>query len=677
MNRQKLCLLLISWAIVSACGKLSAADKTLYRKASHYATLVVTEDDNGLRTLRFGDDPDAQSIVKVGDPDHVVFEYVQAMPVALTLVKDPQRVLIVGLGGGSLPSLLRKHYPKMTIDVVDIDSDVVAVAKQYFGFHEDPAMRVYVEDGRRFIERCKQPYDIIFLDAYGPENIPYSLATKEFLLAVRRAVGTKGIVAGNVWSQTSNTLHDAMLRTYQEAFDDLYVVDAAPSENEIFLAFPHKERIDRDDLARRASKLCQEQKFRFDIGQYVTDGLHHEDQKDPRVQVLLDKPKTTSGAEDRACWCEIAGRLADPVLGALARRKLAAEMPVEHSPKSSDRSRYTYLEALSRLLCGLAPWIELGDDGTPEGAQRAKIGALARTAIGAATDPQSPDRMNFSQGGQPLVDAAFLAQAMRRSPRELWAKLEPRVQKNVISSLAATRSIRPGNNNWKLFATTIEVFMQGAGEKRDESRLFEGIKKHQQWYVGDGAYGDGPEFHWDYYNSFVIQPMLLESLDVVGDETGELKQLRSKVRARLTRWAAIQERLIAPDGTYPVVGRSMAYRCGAFQGLALAALRKLLPADVTPAQARVALTSVIHRTLEAPGTWDEKGWLQIGLAGHQPALGETYISTGSLYLCSTALLPLGLPANDPFWTDPPAPTTWQKAWSGYDQPADHALSGRE
>jgi spermidine synthase len=278
-------------AVAAACAKASPQEKTLYRKASAYATLVVTEDEDGLRTLRFGDDPASQSIVKVGDPDHVEFEYVQAMLVTLSMVKDPQRVLIVGLGGGSLPSLLRKHYPRLSIDVVDIDPDVVAVAKKFFGFREDAAMHVYVEDGRRFIEKCKQPYDIIFLDAYGVDDIPYDLATKEFLLAVRRAVRPQGVVAGNVWAQSSNPLHDAMLRTYQEAFDDLYVIDAKDSDNQIFLALPRKEAIDRAALARKASQLSRDQKLRFDVGEYVTDAFHHAVKKDPAMRVLLDKDK--------------------------------------------------------------------------------------------------------------------------------------------------------------------------------------------------------------------------------------------------------------------------------------------------------------------------------------------------------------------------------------------------
>jgi hypothetical protein len=381
-----------------------------------------------------------------------------------------------------------------------------------------------------------------------------------------------------------------------------------------------------------------------------------------------------SGADDRAYWCLLAGRLATPVLDALSRRRLKAEMPVETHPSSKDRAQVTHLEALGRLLCGLAPWLELGEDVTPEGQARGKLATLARAAIDAGTDPASPDFMNFTKLRQPLVDAAFLAQAMLRAPQELWRKLDARVQKNVVAALESSRPIPPGENNWKLFATTVEVFLGRAGAQRDEARLFEGIDKHRQWYVGDGMYGDGPDFHWDYYNSFVIQPMLVEALDVVGEDTPELKIFRDKSRARLTRWAEIQERLISPAGTYPVVGRSIAYRCGAFQGLALAALRHALPAGVTPAQARVALTSVIRRTLEAPGTWDAKGWLQIGLGGHQPGLGETYISTGSLYLCSAAFLPLGLPAGDPFWSSAAAPTTWQKVWTGEDLKVDHALA---
>jgi len=102
-------------------------------------------------------------------------------------------------------------------------------------------------------------------------------------------------------------------------------------------------------------------------------------------------------------------------------------------------------------------------------------------------------------------------------------------------------------------------------------------------------------------------------------------------------------------------------------------LRRALPDGTSPSQVRGALTAVIRRTLEAPETFDSNGWLRIGLCGHQPGVGETYISTGSLYLCSVAFLPLGLDANDPFWSSPPQPWTSVKAWRGEPFPIDHAI----
>ena len=132
--------------------------------------------------------------------------------------------------------------------------------------------------------------------------------------------------------------------------------------------------------------------------------------------------------------------------------------------------------------------------------------------------------------------------------------------------------------------------------------------------------------------------------------------------------------MIGPDGAFPPIGRSLAYRCGAFHLLAQSALRRALPDGVTPAQARGALTAVITRTLDARDTFDAEGWLRIGFCGHQPGVGETYISTGSLYLCSVAFLPLGLPESDPFWSGSAVPFTQQRAWTGQPFPIDHALA---
>jgi hypothetical protein len=132
--------------------------------------------------------------------------------------------------------------------------------------------------------------------------------------------------------------------------------------------------------------------------------------------------------------------------------------------------------------------------------------------------------------------------------------------------------------------------------------------------------------------------------------------------------------MISPEGTFPAIGRSLAYRFGAFHHLADMSLRHQLPSGVAPEQVRPALTAVMRRMVEAPGTFDAKGWLTIGFAGHQPSIGETYISTGSLYLCSAAWLPLGLVVSDQFWSAPPKQWTSQKAWGGVDLVADHAIA---
>jgi hypothetical protein len=378
------------------------------------------------------------------------------------------------------------------------------------------------------------------------------------------------------------------------------------------------------------------------------------------------------GLAERAVWVARATKLAEPVLANLAAGTLKRSMPVEQAA-GANRAAVTHLEALGRLLAGIAPWLQLPADDTAEGRTRARFADLARRAIAQAVDPASPDALNFTTDRQPLVDAAFLAHAIVRAPRALGDELEATTRRRLVAALESSRVTRPAFSNWLLFTAMVEAGLARLGATWDRTRVDYALRQHEQWYVGDGHYGDGPEFHWDYYNSFVIQPMLLDVLDVVGGEAPEWTAMRAPVLARARRYAAVQERLVAPDGSFPPIGRSIANRCGAFQLLAQIALRGVLPDGVAAGQARTALSAVQARTLDAPDTFDGGGWLRIGLAGHQPGVGERYISTGSLYLCATGLLPLGLPAEAPFWADTARPWTARLAWSGQPFPIDHAL----
>jgi hypothetical protein len=384
---------------------------------------------------------------------------------------------------------------------------------------------------------------------------------------------------------------------------------------------------------------------------------------------------TPSGSDDRKQWLAIMERVSHPVLEAISRQQLRATMPVECAKgQEASRAECTHLEAVGRLLCGLAPWLEADPGNDPaEEALRTRFREWARLAIKYGCDPNSPDALNFGTNQQSLVDAAFLALAVVRAPNELWAKLDVPTKENLIRCLVETRKIQPGQNNWILFSAIIEAMFCKFGRPWDTVRIEYALRQHQQWYKGDGLYGDGPEFHWDYYNSFVIQPMMLNVLDCVRP-SHRWESLRPAIEARAVRYAAIQERLISPEGTFPAIGRSLAYRYGAFQLLAEMSLRRQLPHGISPAQVRCALTAVTTRMNAAAGTFDKNGWLTIGFAGHQPSIGETYISTGSLYLCSAAWLPLGLPSSDEFWSTPAAPWTQRKAWTGTDIKADHAIS---
>lgn len=381
-------------------------------------------------------------------------------------------------------------------------------------------------------------------------------------------------------------------------------------------------------------------------------------------------------ANDRTYWVDMITKISYPVLHALSENKLKELMPVESYPGSIEgRKKVTYLEALGRTLAGLSPWLELGADETKEGKLRKQFIDLSTAAIRNAVTPSSVDFMNFTEANQPLVDAAFLAHALIRAPKQLWGNLDDVTQHHLIKALLATRVINPYNSNWLLFSAMIEAaILKFSKTNYDFTPIDYAIKQHEAWYKGDGVYGDGDDFHFDYYNSFVIHPMLLDVVATINNETGELKETFSILEKRAKRYADIQERLISPEGTFPPVGRSLAYRCGAFQLLAQMALQKKLPESLTPSQVRSGLTAVIKKSLEATDTFDKNGWLTIGFCGHQPSVGEHYISTGSLYLCTVAFLPLGLPVADEFWTNPAQDWTSKKAYSGKSFPIDKALS---
>ena len=382
----------------------------------------------------------------------------------------------------------------------------------------------------------------------------------------------------------------------------------------------------------------------------------------------------------RRYWLDTMLKIADPVLRALAEDRLTDTLPIESKSPREDRANYTYLEAFGRTLTGMAPWLELDGLTGEEAALQAEYRALVRRCMHNAVTPGTKDCMNFAYGHQPIVDAAFLAHAILRAPNQLWHALDAADQQNLVARMKETRTRKPFHCNWLLFSAMIESFLrmpgsslgEGACSDWDMMRIDYAVRQHFDWYLGDGFFGDGPDFHMDYYNSYVIQPMLIDVLRAVSDADGDWQRLLPKAERYGARYARFLEHLIAPDGSYPVLGRSSAYRFGCFQMLAQAMLQELPETELRPAQVRCGLTAVIQRVM-AFDNFDAEGFLRIGVCGSQPDMGEGYISTGSLYLCMAVFLPLGLPETAAFWAAPDADWTQKRMWQGMPMSAEHSI----
>lgn len=390
------------------------------------------------------------------------------------------------------------------------------------------------------------------------------------------------------------------------------------------------------------------------------------------------KKKPEKVKTDRELWTGILYQMAAPVLSNMSEGKLQENMMVELSPTWDGRDkRVTYMECFGRLMAGLAPWLSLPDDDTAEGQQRKQLREWALKSYAQSVDPESKDYLLWRKEGQPLVDAAYIAESFLRGYDALWVPLDDLTKQRYIAEFQQLRRVDPPYTNWLLFSSTVECFLKKAGAQTDYYRITSALRKVDEWYVGDGWYSDGEDFAFDYYNSFVLHPMYVECLDVMTD--GGKRNIWNvkggnfpKTLKRMQRFGMILERFVSPEGAFPVFGRSITYRTGVLQPLALLSLRGWLPKELPAGQVRAAMTAVIQRMFGDNRNFNAEGYLTLGFNGSQPNISDWYTNNGSLYLASLAFLPLGLAADDPFWTDAPQPWTSKKAWGGEDFPKDHA-----
>lgn len=227
-------------ALLVSVAARGQQDRIVYQVRSDYQLITVLDTAGGYRQLIFDgrlDGTDAvQSEMNLANPEELTLSYARHIMAALPLVEDPRRILIVGLGGACMQRYLYKLLPQATIETAEIDPRVREVAAQYFRFQEDARQIVHLVDGRKFIEESKDEFDIIFLDAFTAESIPYRLTTREFLEAVRARTADGGLVCANLWDGRSD--YPDILKTYAAVFPELHALKCAYSGNSILLALP-------------------------------------------------------------------------------------------------------------------------------------------------------------------------------------------------------------------------------------------------------------------------------------------------------------------------------------------------------------------------------------------------------------------------------------------------------
>ncbi len=364
-------------------------------------------------------------------------------------------------------------------------------------------------------------------------------------------------------------------------------------------------------------------------------------------------------SENRQKWVAFANMVALPVL-------LRVEtMPIEQH-KDAGRETSSRAEALSRVLAGLSSWFALPPDDLSPSEEILVRNPLYGAAI-AAIERFFNDAHCTRQS---VIDAGYFSQAFLRCP-SLFYKQKLPTRTRITQYIKSSRMFCPIANNWIVMAGLSEAFLYTVRGLHhfDPMRLEYAIRTTNDWYKGDGIYGDGKFLQNDYYNSIVVHPGLHDILKAVKGYHSEWDAFAPKFEERFARYSVILERMISPEGTYPIVGRSALYKLGCFHALAYAVHQGLYPVNSTPVQH--ALTACLDKQLPTlmNGEWLAMNFMRN--AGLE--LAETYVSTGSLYAICLVLPLLGIPEKHSFWSSQFEGWTQHNLWGGKSAPRDKCI----
>jgi spermidine synthase len=261
-------------AVLRVAADGAAGEQTIVRydrESKYYRIRVIDYPAEGRRCLHFSRSRGIQSSMILAEPDQLDLRYSKSTIAALALHPAPKDVLLVGLGGASIPKFIQKQFPDIKLDIVEIDADVVKVCQNFFEFKGTPNTRVIVMDGRMYLKRAPKKYDVILLDAYATDRIPFHLTTQEFVQLAKACLKPGGLVASNLWEQAVNRFYLAELRTYQATFPQVYLCKSGDSGNFIVFGTLDEKEVTKDEWAKRAEALAAGKNLGFDLPALVRD----------------------------------------------------------------------------------------------------------------------------------------------------------------------------------------------------------------------------------------------------------------------------------------------------------------------------------------------------------------------------------------------------------------------
>lgn len=266
---KRICIYVTLITLLLSPNQVLAKWSTLFEGDSAYTNIRIADREDGLRYMYFG--AYEQTIMKMDDPAYIHYPYIRSLMAGFALAEKPiKRVLLLGLGGGTIPQVINKHFPEVEIDIYEIDPMVVELAEKYFQFKPGIHGKVMIGDGRRLLKKSKKEYDLVILDAYKAGGIPFHLTTKEFMELVKERLSPAGIAVAHLWAEYANKYLKAQVKTIASVFPRAYSFYDNDGSFQIF-ASKGDYWIEKNGVLNRAVELSRVRKLGFDLGRVVAE----------------------------------------------------------------------------------------------------------------------------------------------------------------------------------------------------------------------------------------------------------------------------------------------------------------------------------------------------------------------------------------------------------------------